>query len=42
MDNERFVEEVEQVRIAGADSSNFYVLDNLGRNTSMEYALISK
>jgi proline iminopeptidase len=39
--NERFVEEVEQVRIAlGADSSNFYVLgQSWGGILAMEYAL---
>jgi len=39
--NERFVDEVEQVRIAiGADSSNFYVLGNSwGGILAMEYAL---
>jgi proline iminopeptidase len=38
---ERFVEEVEQVRIAlGADSSNFYVLgQSWGGILAMEYAL---
>jgi proline iminopeptidase len=41
MDNERFVEEVEQVRIAlGADSSIFYVLgQSWGGILAMEYAL---
>ena len=41
MDNERFVEEVEQVRKAiGADSTNFYVLGNSwGGILAMEYAL---
>jgi proline iminopeptidase len=39
--NERFVEEVEQVRVAiGADSSNFYLLGNSwGGILAMEYAL---
>jgi proline iminopeptidase len=39
--NERFVEEVEQVRIAlGADSSNFYILgQSWGGILAMEYAL---
>jgi proline iminopeptidase len=39
--NERFVEEVEQVRIAlGLDSSNFLPDGTiLGRNLAMEYAL---